>query len=62
MDLLAVLDSAKVHLEKSQDLINGICLEIGRFLLNEELCKKCIKIVFSRLNDEEGTMIYIISN
>ena len=37
MKLLIVLDSTKVHFEKSYELIQGACLKIDKFLLDESI-------------------------
>ena len=48
-DILPVLGSSK-----SKVLIRGICLTLNRFIQNEKICLKLIKLFKIKLSDEES--------
>ena len=53
MDLISVLDSAEMSLNRAPELIKGTCRVLKSYTSNEGLCSKCLGATFSRLNEKE---------
>ena len=58
-DLIEVLSSTEIEFKKPSTLIRGACLAIEKFISDEGLCLNYLKILFSKLSEDESKNKYI---
>ena len=56
-DLLLVLYSVDFHFDGTQELKRGICITLKRYIKNEKLCSKLIRVLKNTLEGDESKII-----